>query len=63
MEGFNAVSFETASREAQNPQLSQLVANCEQILCMTSCEFDERAREVKICCIAKADPLLTIRAR
>ena len=33
-----------------NPQLSQLVAKCEQILCMTSCEFDERAREVKICC-------------
>ena len=22
---------------------------CEQILSMTSCEFDERAREVKIC--------------
>ena len=33
-----------------NPQLSQLVAKCEQILCMTSCEFKERAREVKICC-------------
>ena len=33
-----------------NPQLSQLVAKCEQILCMSSCEFDERAREVKICC-------------
>ena len=32
------------------PQLSQLVAKCEQILCLTSCEFDERAREVKICC-------------
>ena len=50
VEGFNAVSFETASREAQTPQLSQLVAKCEQILCMTSCEFDERARVVKICC-------------
>ncbi len=32
-----------------NPQLSQLVAKCEQILCLRSCEFDERAREVKIC--------------
>ena len=32
-----------------NPQLYQLVAKCVQILCMTSCEFNERAREVKIC--------------
>ena len=32
-----------------NPQLSQLVAKCEQILCIQSCEFDERGREVKIC--------------
>ena len=37
-----------------NPQLSQLVAKCEQILCMTSCEFDERAREVKICCQSRS---------
>ena len=42
-----------------SPQLSQLVAKCEQILCMTSCEFDEREREVKF--VAKADPLSTIR--
>ena len=37
-----------------NPQLSQLVVKCEQILCMTSCEFDERAREVKICCQSRS---------
>ena len=42
-----------------NPQLSQLVAKCEQILRLTICEFDERAREVKF--VAKADPLSTIR--
>ena len=32
-----------------NPQLFKLVVKCEQILSMTSCEFDERARKVKIC--------------
>ena len=38
----------------------QLVAKCEQMLCMTSCEqFDERAAKSKF--VAKADPLSTIR--
>ena len=48
---FHAVSFETAFKtRCTNPLLSQLVAKCEQILCMSSCEFDQRAREAKICC-------------
>ena len=38
----------------------QLVAKCEQILCMTSCErFDERGAKPNF--VAKADPLSTIR--
>ena len=36
----------------------QLVAKCEQILHMTSCEFDERAAKPKF--VAKADPLSAI---
>ena len=39
--------FRDCFTRCTNPQL---VAKCEQILCMTSCEFDERAREVKMCC-------------
>ena len=36
----------------------QLVAKCEQILYMTSCEFDERAAKPKF--VAKGDPISTI---
>ena len=36
-----------------------LVAKWEQILCVTSCEFDERATELKY--VADVDPLTTIR--
>ena len=53
----DAVSFETT--RCTNSDLSQLVAKCEIILCMTSCMFDERAREAKS--VALADALSTIR--
>jgi len=35
-----------------------LVAKCEQSLCVTSCEFDERATKPYV---AEVDPLTTIR--
>jgi len=34
----------------------QLVAKCEQILCVTSCEFDERAAKPKS--VAQSRPAL-----
>ena len=37
----------------------QLVAKCEQILCMISYEFDERAAKPKF--VSKPDPLSSIR--
>ena len=48
------VSFECFTRYT-NPQL---VAKCEQILCVASCEFEERATKPKF--VAQVDPLSTI---
>ena len=42
--------FRDCLTRCTNLQLSQVVAKCEQILYVISCEFDERAREAKICC-------------
>ena len=49
-------SFETASRDTRTLDNSQLVAKCEQILCMASYEFDERAAKAKFW-LLKVDPL------
>ena len=48
---FHAVSFGTASRDATSPRL---VAKREQIVCMTSCEFNELAVKPKF--VAQSRP-------